>query len=210
LDDAIRKSKNETLLAAWKKWTETYIELEKNKTLHAGWEKNRTLHAGWEKWSDKCIKMERKKSESKKRVTSSDGSVEASADKNFVGACADGEWYYALGLLQDETININQADARGWTAAYYASITSEEFLQALLKHGADPNLATAEGVTPLMRASQLANVGKMKLLIESGADVNHCENNGLTALHYAANKDSLDAIRLLLGHGARINAFSKC
>jgi ankyrin repeat protein len=92
----------------------------------------------------------------------------------------------------------------------------------LLEHGADPNLATVGGTTPLMAASGVGWVVQqtytesmpslleaIKICLEHKADVNAVNTMGLTALLGAANKGANDIIKLLVAHGARLDAVDK-
>ena len=105
-----------------------------------------------------------------------------------------------------------------------AQLTTEpaEVVQVLLDAGADPNLATADGTTPLMVAAGIgsrtqdpdgeAGLGApaadaaMRMLVEAGVDVNAVNEANFTALHGAAFQGSKGAIRYLVEHGANINA----
>ena len=89
-------------------------------------------------------------------------------------------------------------------------------LRLLLAHGADPNIATYDGVTPLMVASGIGwvegvthewspeeTLEVVKLLLELGADVNAQDAlDGRTALMGAAHKGRNDVVQLLVDHGA--------
>jgi ankyrin repeat protein len=72
----------------------------------------------------------------------------------------------------------------------------------LLGHGADANLADANGVTALMMATEDAE--KVRELLEAGADVNARSGDGQTALLIAL-EESCDAevVKLLIKHGAK-------
>lgn len=95
-------------------------------------------------------------------------------------------------------------------------------VRLLLEKGADPALATRNGVNPLMAAAGLGTkeedgtgrqkteadaVEAIKLLIQAGVDVNAADTqNGRTAMHGAAQKGYDQVVRLLASSGAKIDA----
>ncbi|KAM6484265.1 hypothetical protein HDV62DRAFT_389352 [Trichoderma sp. SZMC 28011] len=94
-------------------------------------------------------------------------------------------------------------------AAYGGRVDS---VKALIKCGADVNLATAtSGVefgSPLVAAAYRESLECVKLLLEHGADVNAQLEHGEygSALAAAACIGSLKCVKLLLEHGADVNA----
>lgn len=95
-------------------------------------------------------------------------------------------------------------------------------MRELLAHGADPNLATNLGTTPLMAAAGIGHLPGMsrstevnaleavKLCLELGADVNAVNKNRDTALHGAAWRHFADSIvQYLVDHGANMDAKNK-
>jgi ankyrin repeat protein len=95
-------------------------------------------------------------------------------------------------------------------------------MRLLVKHGADPNLATPAGTTPLMAAagvnwvvaqtyteSPQAQIDAVKLCLELGNDINATNSMGLTALLGAANRGSNEIIQLLADRGARLDVKDK-
>src|SRR5436853_3558880 len=61
-----------------------------------------------------------------------------------------------------------------------------EAVKTQLHFGADPNLCTPRGHSPLMYAAQARNPGCLQPLLDHGADVTQCDIEGQTPLHYAA------------------------
>jgi uncharacterized protein len=94
----------------------------------------------------------------------------------------------------------------------------------LLEKGANPNLATRNGINPLMAAAGLGTnesdaVGRKKtekeaidtieLCLKAGVDVNAVDSKGQTALHGAAQKGWDEVVQYLADHGARLDVKDK-
>ena len=75
-------------------------------------------------------------------------------------------------------------------------------MQQLPSLGADPNVVTVEGATPIMNAAQSDKLEHLSLLIRAGADVNARDHRGFTALHRAAEKGYEAIVKVLLEHRA--------
>jgi ankyrin repeat protein len=113
-----------------------------------------------------------------------------------------------------------------WLAARNVNVP---MMRLLLDHGADPALASAAGVTPLMAAAGLTQVQGPRakrgdvsqfysnwdpddsleavgFLLARGADVNATTPAGQTALHGAAYMGAEAVVQLLIARGARLNA----
>jgi len=95
-------------------------------------------------------------------------------------------------------------------------------MRELVANGADPNLATNLGTTPLMVAAGIGHLPGMsrstepnaleavKLCVELGADVNAANKTRDTALHGAAWRHFADSIvQFLVDHGANMDAKNK-
>jgi ankyrin repeat protein len=73
-------------------------------------------------------------------------------------------------------------------------------VQALLAHGADVNLPTAGGYTPLMYAAITGNSEIAFALLDRGADVNAQAKDGKTALALAqSQRDTISKRDLMAG-----------
>lgn len=118
----------------------------------------------------------------------------------------------------------------GETPFLVAAMTHDvQIMRMLVAAGADPNLASEGGTTPLMIAAGLTRrrstgsgggsagrlppkeatkaLNTVKYLVgELGANVNAANNHGLTALDGAAYNGSNDIIRYLIAKGANVNA----
>ena len=78
-------------------------------------------------------------------------------------------------------------------------------VSSLIQAGADLNILTVEGFTPLIKAVDIENAECLKLLIDGGADMNIQNNWGYTALMKATEKNNKECIDLLLNAGADVN-----
>ena len=106
--------------------------------------------------------------------------------------------------------------------AQYRYDSSADVIRTLLAAGADPNLATDDGTTPLMMASGLGvrshqplmprgrpsppAEAAVRVLVEAGADVNAVNNGDFTALHGATFRGLNEVIEYLVDQGADIDA----
>ena len=125
-------------------------------------------------------------------------------------------WLYSLN-------DVSWVDFTGQTPFLRAALSGDtDHDAAAAQHGADPNLPTLAGTTPLMAAagvnwvvaqtyteSPQARLDAVKLCLELGADVNATNSMGLTALLGAANRGSNDIIELLVKRGARLDVKDK-
>ena len=104
-----------------------------------------------------------------------------------------------------------------WLATRDANL---EMMRVLLNAGADPFLANAAGVTPLMVASGLGEndarrppddlvLQAVRLLLDHGANVSATNRGGQTALHGAAAMWEDQVIQLLVDRGADVNVEDK-
>ncbi len=80
-----------------------------------------------------------------------------------------------------------------------------EIVKLLLDAGADPNIQSKDGRTPLMSSAYQGYIGIMVALIESGADINIQDKYGRTALMEASFQSQVDIINLLIKLGAHTN-----
>jgi ankyrin repeat protein len=96
----------------------------------------------------------------------------------------------------------------------------------LLDKGANPNVPTRDGSTPLMvasgfgarrggdeeiadRAGRADPLDAVKMFVEAGAAVNAVNDTGNTALHYAAQTGSSRIVEFLAAKGATLDARNK-
>ena len=79
----------------------------------------------------------------------------------------------------------------------------------LLDHGADANIAAADGRTPLHKAVMKGNQNLVKLFLEKNALVNTQNANGDSPLHTAVSNGFFDITNLLVKKGSNVNLQNK-
>lgn len=121
-------------------------------------------------------------------------------------------WLYSLG-------DVSWVDFTGQTPFLRAALSGDTVaMRLLLQHGAEANLPTFAGTTPLMAAAGVnwvvaqtytvspeALLEAIALCLELGADINATNSMGLTALLGAANRGSNEVIAFLVANGARLD-----
>src|SRR5688572_8115212 len=125
-------------------------------------------------------------------------------------------WLYSLN-------DVSWVDFTGQTPFLRAALSGDTTtMKLLVSRGADPNLPTLAGTTPLMAAAGVnwvvaqtytesvqARYDAVALCLELGADVNATNSMGLTALLGATNRGSNDIIEFLVKRGARLDVKDK-
>jgi ankyrin len=115
--------------------------------------------------------------------------------------------------------SLSWVDFTGQTPFLRAALAGDlRVMRLLLEHGADPNIATFAGTTPLMAAAgvnwvvnQTFDEGSaalraaVELCHELGNDVNAANSMGIRAIHGAANRGSDPVIEYLAANGARLD-----
>ncbi len=75
----------------------------------------------------------------------------------------------------------------------------------MLQHGADPDLMTEGGDTPLIHAAAENDLKFTTLFLDFGADIDRANSRFETPLGYACSYGAVDAVRLLCERGAFVN-----
>lgn len=118
----------------------------------------------------------------------------------------------ALGSLlaaNDAQPAMNAADAYGYTPLHVAVLPgSTACLPLLLSAGADANVLSCEGNSPLMLATQLSDISTMKALVAAGASLELTQNE--TPLLIAIGRNDIEAVSFLLSAGADVNKGDAC
>ncbi|HEX3837251.1 MAG TPA: ankyrin repeat domain-containing protein [Steroidobacteraceae bacterium] len=107
----------------------------------------------------------------------------------------------------DAGVDVNAPQSDATTALDWAVYRLDIPLAgALLKHGANPNLANNLGSSPLEEAVEAGNFELVKMLLQAGAKVDNPGPDGQTALMAATHTGVLQTVKLLVRHGASVNA----
>lgn len=130
---------------------------------------------------------------------------------------SEGEWKLlremVLADILEGGLHINVRDAEGFGVLHTVVRThgddAAEMVRMLLAAGVDPDMADAEGVTPLhWCVIESARRGEPQLavlhwLLRAGADVNRADKDGWTPLYSCVNYQFPEMIPHLLQAGAR-------
>ena len=108
---------------------------------------------------------------------------------------------------------VNAQDDKGWAALHYtvnqpggAARDLHEIARLLIESGADMNLQTQSGHTPINLAASNLKPKTLRLLLSRGANPNMANNEGVTPLMYVVNDDHYDLVISLLSAGADPNS----
>lgn len=111
-----------------------------------------------------------------------------------------------LAAITSPDIEIDAQEPDGSTALMWATHkVDHELVRALLKAGAQANVANRFGATPLTEAVKLIDVELVRMLLDAGADPNTSNQDHQTALMLASTLGSLEIAKQLIKHGARVN-----
>jgi ankyrin repeat protein len=141
--------------------------------------------------------------------------LEAGANPNARTREFPPERRYTVGVLG----SVAWVDLTGQTPFLRAVAAGDlRAMRLLLEHGADANIATVNGTTPLMVAAGVnwavaetfdegpaALLEAVKLARELGNDVNAVNSMGIAAIHGAANRGANDVIEYLAANGAKLD-----
>lgn len=96
-----------------------------------------------------------------------------------------------------------------WQKDHYVEFPDNPtFVQALLEHGANPNVRSESDTTPLINACYYHRVETVRLLLEHGADPNAKSLEGKTPLMAACqspHEQTMACLHLLIAYGADVN-----
>ena len=138
-------------------------------------------------------------------VASAQGAFEREGHK-LLEAVRDQDITVAESILNnpENSTLINTRDATtGETAMHIVAARRDTtWIRFLAKHGANPNIADKDGVTPLMISTRLGHIEGVTALLEAGARVDPVSNTGETPLIFAVHKRDVPLVRILLANGA--------
>jgi ankyrin repeat protein len=121
----------------------------------------------------------------------------------FVKAIRENNGSEALKLLKEKPILVNARDLNGRTALSTAiENRNDDWTIYLLQQGANADLASPTGDTPLMMASRIGYQEAAEWLISVGAKVNAANRKGETALIIAVQERRVPIVRMLVNAGA--------
>ena len=124
----------------------------------------------------------------------------------FIAAARDGNADSVLELLP-QVEDLDQPGSDGSPALHWLVHRNDlRSARALIAAGADVNLATRYGITPLGLAAAQGNAEMIGVLVDAGADPNGVDPQGETMLMAAAESGSVTAVNTLIGLGAAVNA----
>lgn len=138
------------------------------------------------------------------------GCAERSPQQQVIPAILHNDGAKVEALLNDNAhVDVNwRAGGGGITALISAAGRNRlEIAALLLKRGADPNLSTADGWSPILMATQDGGEEMVRLLLAFGANPNTSETRyGATPLIRASSKGHTEIVKMLLDAGADRNA----
>ena len=98
-------------------------------------------------------------------------------------------------------------DTGGRSAIFMSSVRGHyDVTKLLMQKGAEIDVKSTSGVTPLMCASFWGRCKVAKLLLETGANPNLQDLQGKSALMLASEKGHCDVVTQLLAHSAQLDA----
>lgn len=99
--------------------------------------------------------------------------------------------------LLDQSCEVNRIDRKGWSALMKASSYAVESAEALIKHGADPDIRSEMGITSLMIASQYGCLPIVYMLMEARADPDIRDIDGRNAVDHAELNNHHDIAEII-------------
>ncbi|MHC4876889.1 MAG: ankyrin repeat domain-containing protein [Planctomycetota bacterium] len=131
----------------------------------------------------------------------------AAGEPSLVDLAEEQKWAQFQSVLAQGDHDINAAQVDGMTALHWAAWHDEtSAANALLKHGAEPDVLNRYGIRPLALACENANGELVEALLKAGADSNAAQPGGETPLMTASRTGSVRAVAALIAQKAEVNA----
>ncbi|KAL6634308.1 hypothetical protein ACP70R_026979 [Stipagrostis hirtigluma subsp. patula] len=111
-------------------------------------------------------------------------------------------------LVEELRVDVNAVDNLGRTPLFFMALGKAVVLKYLLDHGANPNIADHEGLSPLHCAAEIGDCEMVELLLAKGAYIDALADRG-TPLYIAAKKGQAGTMKILLDHNADCNKICK-
>lgn len=114
-------------------------------------------------------------------------------------------------ILEEFSFDVNEKDDSGRNALFSIFMIDNKdqrrkILKSLIEKGADVNIQTQSGLSPIHQAASFGDYDCVKLLIDNGIDVNVRDSLNHTALHILAASNNTEGnpkiVKLLLNCGA--------
>lgn len=118
----------------------------------------------------------------------------------LAGAVNSGTWE-VVKLLLDKGASVELGEPSPLLINKFSR--DPQILKALLEHGANPNVKTETGETPLLMAVSRGDEGDVRMLLEHGADVN-AELDGITPVFYAVDYQQYEIAKILIEANAKV------
>ncbi len=89
-----------------------------------------------------------------------------------------------------------------WLACYHGDVNA---VDSVLKKGANSNIQSMYGISPLIVATYLGHLDIVEMLMNEGAQIELCTVQGYSPLWVAAYTGNREMVECLLAHGAVVN-----
>ncbi len=126
----------------------------------------------------------------------------------FLNAVRDRDANKAADLLNDAPALVNTRDIQSGETGLMIAVQHRDapWVNFLLLHDADPNIADRAGNWPIIAAASIGFADGVRSLIQHGARVNQTNGSGETPLHLAVQRRDVVLARVLMQAGANPDA----
>ena len=126
----------------------------------------------------------------------------------WASASSSGEFIETL-IDLGANVNAQRTDDKVTPLILSADWNNFMAVNLLLDHGADANIAAADGYAPLHSPVMKGNQNLVKLFLEKNASINTQNANGNSPLHTAVSNGFFDITKLLVKKGSNVNLQNK-